>query len=88
MPVEGREEFLAKVQAGNRVQIPVTVRWRNRLEPGEVLTVTVRSAARRKFYAKYCKDFRTTIRKLVAEDLRIEPGDVVEVILHPEGIVI
>lgn len=88
MPVEVTEEFLAKVQVGNRVQIPVTVRWRNRLEPGEVLTVTVRSAARRKFYARYCKDFRITIPKLVAEDLGIEPGEVVEVILHPEGIVI
>jgi len=87
MPVEGREEFLARVQIGNRVQVPVTVRWRNNLEPREVLTVTVRAAAWRKFYARYCNDFRITIPKLV-EDLEIEPGEVVEVILHQESIMI
>lgn len=88
MPVQGREKFLAEVQVRNRIQIPVLVRWRNRLEPGEVLTVTVRAGDWREFYARYCRDFRITIPKLVAEHLELRPGEVVEITLHPESIVI
>ncbi len=89
MPVDGTEEFLAKVGVGNRVKIPVLVRWKNRLDPGEVLTVTVRAEfASQTFYAKYRKDFRITIPKLAADDLELEPGDVVKVTLHPETMMI
>ena len=42
VPVGVREEFLARVGVLNRVKVPVLVRWRNKLRPGEVLTVTVR----------------------------------------------
>ena len=84
-----REEFLARVGVLNRVKVPVLVRWGNRLEPGEILTVTVKAGfARQTFYVRYRKDFRITVPKLVAEDLGLEPGDVVKVTLHPESIVI
>jgi len=83
MPVEMVEEFLARVETGNRVQIPVLVRWKNRLEIGEILRVYVHHGfASGNFYARYRKDFRITIPKLVVEDLEVKPGDVVEVSLH------
>ena len=85
MPVEVEEVFLARVGVLNRIKIPVLVRWRNRLEPGEILIVTVQAGYHsREFYARYRKDFRITVPKLVAEDLELKPGDVVEVTLHPE----
>jgi len=84
VPVGVREEFLARVGVLNRVKVPVLVRWRNRLEPGEILTVTVRAGfASHTFYAKYRKDFRITVPKLVSEDPELEAGDVVKVTLHP-----
>jgi len=84
VPVERAERFLARVGVLNRVKVPVLVRWKNRLEPGEVLTVTVEAEyMSRVFYARYRKDFRITIPKLVAEDLGLEPDDVVKVTLHP-----
>ena len=87
MPVEIEEEFLARVGVWNRIKVPVLVRWRNRLEPGEILTVTVRAGfASHTFYARYRKDYRITVPKLVAEDLELKPGDVVKATLHPEGI--
>lgn len=39
MPVERTEQFLARVGVENRV--PVLVRWRNRLQPDEILSVHV-----------------------------------------------
>lgn len=85
MPVESEEEFLARVEVGNRIQIPVLVRWKNRLEPGEILRVTVDVGDSYTFYAIYRKDFRITIPKLVVEYLELKPGDMVEVTLRQES---
>lgn len=41
MPAERTEQFLARVGVGNRIQVPVLVRWRNRLQPDEILSVHV-----------------------------------------------
>lgn len=85
MPVLRDESFLATVEVGNRIQVPVLVRWKNRLEAGEVLLVHVRyEYSSRDFYARYRKDHRITIPKLVAEDLELKPGEVVEVTLYSE----
>ena len=87
MPVKVREEFLARVGVLNRVKIPVLVRWRSKLEAGEVLRVTVRAGySSHTFYARYRKDYRITVPRLIADDLELEPGDVVEVTLLPERI--
>jgi len=85
MPIESKEEFLSKVEVGNRIQVPVIVRWKNRLEPGEVLRVYIRHRfLSRSFYAKYRKDHRITIPKLAAKDLELKPGSIVEVTLFGE----
>ena len=82
-----REEFFARVGVLNRVKVPVLVRWRNRLEPGEILIVTVRAGrALWEFYARYRKDIRITVPKLVAEDLESETRDVVKVRLYLESL--
>lgn len=85
MPIAKTEEFLAKVEVKNRIQIPVLVRWKNRLDPVEVLHVHVRHEfSSQSFYARYRKDHRITIPKLVAEELELKPGSVVEVTLYGE----
>ena len=85
MPVKKTETFLAKIEVGFRVQIPVLVRWRNRLEPGEILTVTIiHRFNSQSFYARCRKDYRITIPKLVVDYLGLKPRDVVKVQIHGE----
>jgi len=81
------ESFPARVQRFNRVQIPVLVRWRHKLNAGEVLYVRVynpESYREELFYARVLKGGRITIPKLVVELLGIEPGDVVYVTLYSD----
>jgi len=85
MPVKKNEIFLARVEVGFRVQIPVMVRWRNRLEPGEILTVTISYGFKSySFYARCRKDHRITIPRLVVDYLGLKPRDVVEVQIRGE----
>lgn len=41
MPITETVQFLARLQKLNRIQIPVEVRWRFKLEAGELLNVRV-----------------------------------------------
>ena len=76
---------MARVEVGFRVQIPVLVRWRNRLEPGEVLTVTISYRFNSySFYARCRRDYRITIPRLIVEYLGLKPRNVVEVRIHGE----
>jgi len=85
MPVRETEIFLARIEVGFRVQIPVLVRWRNRLEPGEILTVTIICRFKSySFYVRCRKDYRITIPRLVVDYLGLKPGDVVEVQIRGE----
>ena len=78
------EVFLARLQRGNRVQVPVLIRWKHRLDPGEVLKVRVRSeeVGGRSFYARLGRDGRFTVPKIVIEYLEVEPGEVLECTLY------
>jgi len=63
------------------------IRWRYRLEAGEVLRVGVRSPVSfdsEVFYGRLLKDGRITVPKLVVDLLEIEPGDIVNVTLYPQ----
>ena len=87
MPLLRDEEFVARLQKNNRVQVPVLVRWKHKLEPGEVLDVYVRcpeTAGSARFYAKMSKDYRITIPKIVVQELQLEPGDVLKVTLYAQ----
>ena len=66
MPVAETVEFLARLQRLNRIQIPVEVRWRYKLEPGELLKVLVQpvggfSVSGEEFIARLLRDGRITI---------------------------
>lgn len=81
------ESFHARLQRGNKVQIPVLIRWKNRLEPGEVYSVEVSKADKyksEKFYVRLGKDGRIVIPKLAVERLEIKHRDILHCILHLE----
>lgn len=68
--------FKAKVQKGNRIQIPRLIRWQFKLEPTQVLRVKVQPvgavAVREEFFAKMSRDGRITIPKLIVDLLKDE----------------
>lgn len=85
MPLSQDEGFLARLQRGNRVQVPRLIMWRHKLDPGEILDVYVRDRETYKserFYARLGRDGRFTIPKLVVETLEAEAGDVMKVTLY------
>lgn len=84
MALEDLMEFLAKVQACNRMQVPVLVRWRHTLEPGQFLRVQAQNKeeyASSSFYARLSVDGRFTIPHLAADELEAKPGAVLEITL-------
>ena len=42
MPLTKQETFKAKLQRHNRLAVPTLLRWRYKMEPGELLKVTVK----------------------------------------------
>ena len=81
------EKFIAKLQRNNRIQVPVLIRWKHKLEPGDVLDVYVRDPETwtdGRFYARLSRDGRFTIPKIMVEKLEAEPGDVLQVTLYAE----
>ncbi len=94
MPLTERVGFKARLQRGNRVQLPKLIRWRYKLESGQVLRVTVSVLGAwggfETFYGRMDKSGRVTIPRLTLELLctRIhgEPnlaGAVMEVRVEP-----
>jgi len=77
------------VQKGNRVQVPRLIRWQFKLEPTQVLKVTVKpvdAIGDETFYGKMNRDGRLTIPKLIADLLKDEDEEsqgVLEVTLQP-----
>jgi len=80
---------LAKLQRLNRIQIPVEVRWRYKLEPGELLKVLVQpvdefSVSAEEFIARLLRDGRITIPWEVVWALGLDkPRYVLRVWLKP-----
>ena len=89
MPVNETVEFLARLQRLNRIQIPVEVRWRYKLEPGELLKVLVQpvggfSVSAEEFIARLLRDGRITIPWEVVWALGLDkPRYVLRVWLKP-----
>ena len=84
----GGHLVLWEVAEGNRVQVPVLVRWRFRLEAGEVLRVKVsparfgvRSVV---FFARLQRGGRITVPRVEAEVLGVKAGSVLKVELLAE----
>jgi len=91
LPLTESVSFKAKLQKGNRIQIPRLVRWQYKLEPTQVLKVKVylvgAIGAREEFLARMSRDGRITIPKLIVDLLRDEEESLVgyafEVTLEP-----
>jgi len=74
------EEFLARLQALNRIQIPVEISLRFEFEPGEVLFVemeTDREAEEASFYARLQKGLRFTVPQEIVMRLGLKRGDMI-----------
>jgi bifunctional DNA-binding transcriptional regulator/antitoxin component of YhaV-PrlF toxin-antitoxin module len=85
--------FKAKLENRNRIQIPNLLRWRCKMEPGELLKANVRvfgseNYEEETFLAKMARDGRLTIPKLTMEVLKQREGknlagSIMEVALIP-----
>ena len=73
MPLDRRVEFKARLQKGNRVQLPKPVRWRYKLETDQTLKVGVTVANMfcgwESFFARMDKSGRITIPKFTLKQL-------------------
>ncbi|MBE0511694.1 hypothetical protein IBX38_01440 [Candidatus Bathyarchaeota archaeon] len=87
MPVTETVQFLARLQKWNRIQIPVEVRWRFKLEAGELLNVRVSPVgglADEQFVARLLSGGRITIPWEVVWALKLDkPGYMLRVRLIP-----
>ena len=89
MPLTEGVRFKAVLQKGNRIQVPRLIRWQFKMEPTQILKVTVEDMDGREtsFYAKMNKDGRLTIPKLDLKVLEHEEEDpehyILEVLLGP-----
>jgi bifunctional DNA-binding transcriptional regulator/antitoxin component of YhaV-PrlF toxin-antitoxin module len=95
MPLTKQETFKAKLQRHNRLAVPTLLRWRYKMEPGELLKVTVKpiepeSYGEEEFLAKTATDGRLTIPKLTMKILEQNEekslaGAIFEVTISPAG---
>ena len=89
MPLTETVEFLARLQKSNRIQIPVEVRWRYKLENGELLKVSVQPVdgfvRGEEFIARLMGGGRITIPWEVVWHFRLDkPGCMLRVWLNPK----
>jgi len=88
MPLTEPVGFLARLQKLNRIQIPVEVRWRYKLEPSEFLNVEVHPVGgldREEFVARLLADGRITIPWEVVWHFELnKPGCMLRVRLEPK----
>jgi bifunctional DNA-binding transcriptional regulator/antitoxin component of YhaV-PrlF toxin-antitoxin module len=73
--------FLGRLVAGNRLTVPVEIRWRFRLEPGRVYHVRLRFAdlGSGEFYARLQRGGQITVPVEVVEGEGLSRGDLVKV---------
>ena len=89
MPLTQAVSFKAVIQKNRRIHIPVLVRWRFKLEPGEIFKVHLKLSHRYEaFYGRMGADSRLTVPKVTAKEfLKSEEesleGYTVEVTLYP-----
>lgn len=80
MPLTQTVSFKGVVQKNRRIQIPVLIRWKHKLDPSEVFRVRLKLGYHREeFYGRMSADGRLTIPKVVAEEfLKSEKEDELE----------
>jgi hypothetical protein len=74
LPLTERVSFKTRLQKGNRVQVPKYVRWHYKLEPTQILEVTVSILGvwrpPQNFLSRTSKDGRIVIPKLAITILK------------------
>jgi bifunctional DNA-binding transcriptional regulator/antitoxin component of YhaV-PrlF toxin-antitoxin module len=95
MPLTEIASFKAKLENRNRIQIPSLLRWRYKMEPGELLKANVRvfgseNYEEETFLAKMTSDGRLTVPKLTMDVLKRREeknltGVILEATISPEG---
>jgi bifunctional DNA-binding transcriptional regulator/antitoxin component of YhaV-PrlF toxin-antitoxin module len=95
MPLTEPVTFKTKLQHHNRIVVPRLVRWRYKMEPGELLKVNVapygsENYLEEMFLAKMARDGRLTVPKLTMEVLKQREeknltGTILEVTISPVG---
>ena len=93
MPLTGIETYKTKLQKNNRLIIPRQIRWRHKIESGELLRVTISPQQsdffqKEEFFAKTSTDIRLTVPKLTIQIIEEREGrkltsQVVEVTISP-----
>lgn len=69
--------FLARLQVENRIQIPVEVRWRYKLEPGQILRLEIypmKSLSSEKFFARLQLGGRINVPWEAVWALKLKPS--------------
>jgi bifunctional DNA-binding transcriptional regulator/antitoxin component of YhaV-PrlF toxin-antitoxin module len=77
-------EFRGRLIAGNRLTVPVEIRWRFKLEPGEIYLVRLRFAdwGSEEFCARLQRGGQITVPIGIVESEGLEKGDVMQVRIH------
>jgi len=77
-------ESLGRLIAGNRLTVPVEIRWRFKLEPGEIYFIRLKFAdwGSEEFYARFQKGGQITVPIEIVEGEGLEKGDVMQVRIH------
>jgi hypothetical protein len=79
LPLTEQVSFSTVLQKGNRIQTPRLIRWQFKLEPQQVLKVTVNPEelgyGREEFYSHMSKDGCIAVPKLTLKLLQGEDGE-------------
>ena len=75
---------MGRLVAGNRVTVPVEIRWRFRLEPGEIYRVRLEFEewGSAEFYARLQRGGQVTVPVEVVRAAGLERDEVMEVFIH------
>ena len=75
---------MGRLVAGNRVTVPVEIRWRFRLRPGEIYRVRLdfEEWGSAEFYARLQRGGQVTVPIEVVRAAGLERGEVMKVFMH------
>ena len=79
-----RVSFMGRLLAGNRVTVPVEIRWRFMLEPGEIYLVRLEFEewGSAEFYARLQRGGQVTVPVEVVRAAELERDEVMMVYMH------
>jgi len=75
---------MGRLVAGNRLTVPVEIRWRFKLEPGEIYRVRLEFEewGSAEFYARLLRSGQVTVPIEVVRSAELEKDEVMKVFIH------